>query len=1071
MRRLLALLFVASATAAWGQVDTELAPNVDPRSIDVEAEKPGAATARTASARANVVKVHRDDRGHKLIVDGRPTMIFGMNWDYIPIGDNYNYDFWGKPDAFIIDALESEMTLLQEMGVNVIRQYLGIPPRWIQYIYEEYGIFTMLNHPVGRYGMTIDGTWVYPTDYSNPRMRELVKQEIRELVLQYRETPGLMMWLLGNENNYGLVWKSNEIEDLPGEQQNDARAVYLYSLFGEVTDIIHELDRNHPVAIINGDLGFLDIIKEKCPNIDVFGSNVYRGASSGDIFERVEKAMGIPFMYGEFGSDAYDAKREREDHISQARYLQSLWQEIYEQSYGKGRVGNAIGGLIFQWSDGWWKHQQEVNLDVHDTTASWSNDAYPHDWQPDENNMNEEWFGIAAKGRPDERGLFQVYPRSAYYLLQDAFTLDPYAETSDLARIREHFGRLAPGKYADIYESRLTRAKVAEFERLRISHLRLELTTFSTDGRQLSEPERAESRFDHTESFYVGVEARPTSRIRGEVIVNALGNVAENPIDEIFFENRGKRQEVRDADGEIVSLEGIERVKVYQATFEADARYFRVDGFYRAGHYHWGYEGDYFGLYPEANYQPAVDTFNADTPFGAVFEGKKTLAGLKVAFGPELYWGANPTVIAKYYRTFGDIGFSLMHQEDIAQQGSTATSSVIPQPQSRKSTAYFGYTWRKLKFDLGGIIAGTRRIGLPYQIARKSSGTGYLGSGHDILEDEIRFADTLGVRGGVTLNMAPFFWYASGGYRGLVSDAGVDQTMTITAWSLKESGQGNHWAVQSGAAYYLGDFMVGPNFLAQQPLEGPLTRDSGEAISGDFFSEDGTFFPAVRPRNQLDDPFWVRSNRETYGFELLLAFDPTPATPLWAWDNLDRENAIFSAALNLVYRIHPTSQDAGVAVAEEGFTFAFGGAAPARDLWDVSLRTIAHLPLDIRHTNWLFVGTGQARGDDKRSINRFGAHGRVTRDRVALDYHLKFDDWGPYDYHRDFNLTFPMQSMMDLSYWFTAPKWFATAYTRFGVRGTYRTLDAFSNRFLEDPQRPGREGSEWEVRTYVHFAL
>ena len=33
----------------------------------------------------------------------------------------------------------------------------GIPPRWIKYIYEKYGIYTVLNHSVGRYGMTIDG--------------------------------------------------------------------------------------------------------------------------------------------------------------------------------------------------------------------------------------------------------------------------------------------------------------------------------------------------------------------------------------------------------------------------------------------------------------------------------------------------------------------------------------------------------------------------------------------------------------------------------------------------------------------------------------------------------------------------------------------------------------------------------------------------------------------------------------------------------------------------------------------------------------------------------------------------
>jgi len=87
------------------------------------------------------------------------------------------------------------------MHVNVIRQYLGIPPRWITYIYEKYGIYTVLNHSVGRYGMTIDGTWVNPVDYSEERFRSLVKEQMAALVQQYKDTPGFLMWLLGNENN------------------------------------------------------------------------------------------------------------------------------------------------------------------------------------------------------------------------------------------------------------------------------------------------------------------------------------------------------------------------------------------------------------------------------------------------------------------------------------------------------------------------------------------------------------------------------------------------------------------------------------------------------------------------------------------------------------------------------------------------------------------------------------------------------------------------------------------------------------------------------------------------------
>ena len=1045
---------------------TPLPPDAPPVEVPPppQAERPvspapeSAPTTRTTDG-PNVVEVYKDERGYLLSVDGKPTMVFGMNWAYMPIGQNYTYDFWGKPDDIIIEALEAEMRWLKEMGVNAIRQPVGIPPRWITYIYQKYGIYTVLNHDMGRYGMTIDKVWVNPVDYSDERFRSVVKEQMTALVQQYKDTPGLLMWLLGNENNYGLYWKSNEIEDLPKEQQGDARASYLYSLFGEVTDLIHDLDQSHPVAIANGDLGFLEVIKKECPNIDVFGSNVYRGASSRDIFERVETELGLPFMYTEFGADAFDAKRGIEDPIAQARYLQALWQEIYEQSYGKGRVQNAIGGMIFQWSDGWWKYKQDVNLDKHDTTASWANDAYPLDYVEGQNNMNEEWFGIASKGQPNVRGIYDVYPRTAYYVLKDAFVLDPYAPGTDIEKIRQHFGRIGPRMSAD------TQTKLSQLEKFR-PILRVDFDTYTTGGRQLSEPLREETRFDHTESFYFGFEVKPKAGIRADIVVNGLGNVATNPIDEIFYENRGVPLTVRDPDGEIFALTGINRFQVYEASFDWDNKHFLLESFYRGeGHYHWGYEGDFFGLYPEVYQQYDIDTYNANAPIGFVFSGKNKVEGLKVAFGPQLWWGANPTILGKYYRVFGDFKFAVTHQEDIAQQQAEIASSAIPQPKSRKSTLYFGYSRPRVTFEIGGITARSNFIGDPYEIARQSDEPTYLESGYDILDANVRFADTLGTKAKITFSSAPWFWYIQGGYRGLVSDGGTDETMTITGWTLKESGQGNHWAVSSGLAYYLGDIMLAPNFLVQRPLEGPLPF-----IPDYFDPETGIYYPGVEGRNQLDDPFWVRTNRETYGFEFLLGWDPTPETPMWAWDNAQREDARVSTALDFVYRILPSGQDAAVAINQDLILFAFPTGAPAKNLWDLSLRTIVNFTYRMRLVNWIYAGQGQANGDDARTVARFGTYGWFTLGTFNVNYHLKFDDWGPYDYHKDFNLTFPLQAMLDLSYAYEPPKLYAPAATRFGVRGQFRNLDRFSNRYRVEPSDPGSKGREWEVKTYVQFS-
>ncbi|HPF71786.1 MAG TPA: glycoside hydrolase family 2 TIM barrel-domain containing protein, partial [Candidatus Krumholzibacteria bacterium] len=161
------------------------------------------AVAAAVPAVAAEVRVAGEAGARTLEVDGRPMMVFGMNWDHVPIGENYMWSLWMQPDDVIQVALDRDMPLLQAMHVNAIRQYNGIPPRWVKYIYEKYGIWTIINHPMARYGYTLDGVWIPSVDYSDPKLRAAVKAEILALVDEFRGTPGMLMWLLGNENNYG----------------------------------------------------------------------------------------------------------------------------------------------------------------------------------------------------------------------------------------------------------------------------------------------------------------------------------------------------------------------------------------------------------------------------------------------------------------------------------------------------------------------------------------------------------------------------------------------------------------------------------------------------------------------------------------------------------------------------------------------------------------------------------------------------------------------------------------------------------------------------------------------------
>jgi hypothetical protein len=481
---------------------------------------------------ANVAVV-QDQTGMKLQVNGRNYIVNGMNWDYFPIGTNYSYSLWKQPDDIIHAALDAEMSLLKNMGVNTIRQYTGVPARWVKYIYEKYGIYTMLNHSFGRYGLTLDGAWVPNTEYSDPRVRELLLAEVTQMVNEYKDTPGLLLYLLGNENNYGLFWEGAETENIPvQDRKSTKRATAMYKLFNEATVAMKAADKSHPVAICNGDLLFLEIIKTECKDIDILGTNMYRGVSFGDAFERVKNELNKPILFTEFGADAFNARDNAEDQQSQAYYMVGNWKEIYENAAGLGKAGNSLGGFTFQFSDGWWKFGQTSNLSVHDDNASWSNGGYQNDYAAGENNMNEEWFGICAKGPTSPRGLYSLYPRAAYYALKEVHTLNPYNNGS-LQGVENHFASI---QLMDaVIRARGDKAALAgeQTSKVRVSELRADFYTFLTGGRLTTTPENPDPNnsvfpnkrgFDHMESYFVGVEANPASNVQANVTFNILGS-------------------------------------------------------------------------------------------------------------------------------------------------------------------------------------------------------------------------------------------------------------------------------------------------------------------------------------------------------------------------------------------------------------------------------------------------------------------------------------------------------------------------------------------------------------------
>ena len=119
-----------------------------------------------------------------------------------------------------------------------------------------------------------------------------------------------------------------------------------------------------------------------------------------------------------------------------------------------------------------------------------------------------------------------------------------------------------------------------------------------------------------------------------------------------------------------------------------------------------------------------------------------------------------------------------------------------------------------------------------------------------------------------------------------------------------------------------------------------------------------------------------------------------------------------------------------------------------------------------------FYGQNEPNGDSQRLVERYGAETRIVLGPVKLASFAKWDDWGPYDYHRDFNLTFPLQLGADLSWSLGMPDWLDMPGTRVGLPahllrnpghpgGHHGHLQG-AGRLLAPVLPPGGHGTRWD---------
>ena len=165
------------------------------------------------------------------------------------------------------------------------------------------------------------------------------REEVRQSVRKYKDSPALLIWGLGNEmegdGNNPAIWK--EVNTLAG--------------------IVKEEDKNHPVmtVIAGASVSKIKGVLEYCPNIDIIGINAYSGAGgAGDAAKQA--GWKKPFILTEFGpSGQWEVNKTKWG----APIEPSSWEKA-KAYYGtvesiKEAKDICLGSYVFLWG-----HKQEA---------------------------------------------------------------------------------------------------------------------------------------------------------------------------------------------------------------------------------------------------------------------------------------------------------------------------------------------------------------------------------------------------------------------------------------------------------------------------------------------------------------------------------------------------------------------------------------------------------------------------------------------------------------------------------------------------------------------------------------
>lgn len=305
----------------------------------------------------------------------------------------------------------ADIPLMKQMNVNTIRVYsdFGDNPKEYEQILDE-----LYRNNI----MVIMTVVVSKDDIQGGRYRRVVQW--------CKDHPAILLWCLGNEWNleYNKYWGYETVAEA-------AKAT------NRVASRIKKIDPNHPVGSVLGDRfqdpqpsNTIAEVIEACPDVDVWGLNIYRGRDLSGLFLQWQEITSKPFFFSELGTDSFKTRhytvvngyqadncQGEEDQDMQAEFVIYLWDQIVSRLSALSPNRPCLGGLVSSLSDSLWKvgcyHVSLGGLVDYNSDEGRSYDAYNTEGfymtggHPDDV-CNEEYFGVVDADRNPKKVFWEL---------------------------------------------------------------------------------------------------------------------------------------------------------------------------------------------------------------------------------------------------------------------------------------------------------------------------------------------------------------------------------------------------------------------------------------------------------------------------------------------------------------------------------------------------------------------------------------------------------------------------------------------------------------------------------------